>query len=141
MACTPQFRPLTETDLPAARQLWAEADGVELSEGDSVEELTQYLLRNPGMSYAALSGETLVGAVLAGYDGRRGFLYHLAVAGDYRRSRIGRALVAHALAALKAARVVRVLILVSSDNEIGQAFWSRQGWEHLTFAQPFGIDL
>ena len=93
------------------------------------------------MSYVAIIGETLVGALLAGHDGRRGFLYHLAVSRDYRGARIGRTLVAHSLSALKTARVVRVLILVSRDNNLGQTFWSGQGWEPLTFAQPMGLDL
>jgi N-acetylglutamate synthase len=132
---------MIEADLPAARQLWDDAAGVELAEGDSLEELRYYLWRNPGMSFVATVEDRVVGAVLAGHDGRRGFLYHLAVSREQQGARIGRTLVAHSLAALKAERVARVLILVSRDNELGQKFWSQQGWEPLTFAQPMGIDL
>ena len=132
---------MTVDDLPAARRLWAETDGVELAEGDRVEELTQYLRRNPDMSFVVVHDEQLVGAVLAGHDGRRGLLYHLAVSREHRGAGLGRALVARSVAALKAAGVVRVLILVSRDNLIGEKFWSKQGWEPLTFAQPMGFDL
>jgi ribosomal protein S18 acetylase RimI-like enzyme len=114
---------------------------VELAEGDSVEELTQYLRRNPGFSFVAIVSEQLVGAVLAGHDGRRGLLYHLAVSREHRGAGLGRALVTRSIAALKGAGVVRVLILVSRDNPIGEKFWSKQGWEALTFAQPMGFDL
>jgi ribosomal protein S18 acetylase RimI-like enzyme len=136
-----QLRPMTVADLPAARELWAEADGVELSEGDSVPELTRYLHRNPRMSFVAVSGARIVGALLAGHDGRRGFLYHLAVAPDFRRNHIGRTLVAESLASLKAAEVVRVLLLVSRDNELATQFWSKRGWQPLTLAEPMGLDL
>ena len=141
MPTVPQLRPMTSADLPQARQLWSERAGVELAEGDSVEELTRYLLRNPGMSFVAVVGERLVAAVLAGYDGRRGLLYHLAVAQEQRRAGVGRTLVERSLAALKGAGAVRVLILVSRDNPAGERFWNKQGWESLTFAQPMGFDL
>lgn len=132
---------MTEADLPAARKLWAETEGVELAEGDSVAELAGYLRRNPGMSFVACSGEQLVGAVLAGHDGRRGLLYHLAVARDQRGRHLGRKLTERSLAAVKAAGVVRGLILVARDNGDGGRFWTKQGWEPLTFAQPMGLDL
>jgi ribosomal protein S18 acetylase RimI-like enzyme len=132
---------MTEADLPAARQLWAETEGVELAEGDSAAELAGFLRRNPGTSHVACSGEQLVGAVLAGHDGRRGLLYHLAVSREQRGNGLGRMLVGRSVAALKAAGVVRGLILVSRDNAAGAQFWSKQGWETLIFAQPMGLDL
>ncbi len=79
--------------------------------------------------------------MLAGHDGRRGFLYHLAVVPELRRKGVGQRLVAASLAALKAANVVRVLILVSRDNQLAAQFWSKRGWEPLTFAAPMGINL
>lgn len=141
MAHSVQLRPMIETDLPAARKLWATSDGVELAEGDRLEELAAYLQRNPGTSFVALSGGRMVGAVLAGHDGRRGFLYHLAVDRECQGKGVGRALVQAATAALKAAGIVRVLILVSRENALGKSFWERQGWEPLTFAEPMGLDL
>ncbi len=140
MAATRHLRPMIEADLPAALRLWAESDGVELAEGDSREELAQYLRRNPGMSFVATAGDRLVGAVLAGHDGRRGFLYHLAVAREHRGAHLGRNLVARSLAALKAARITRVLVLVACDNEPGRRFWAGQGWEDLTSARTMGLN-
>src|SRR4051812_43324098 len=141
MRASQNLRPMTAADLLQARQLWSETEGVELAEGDSVEELTRYLLWNPGMSFVAIEGDQLVGAVLAGFDGRRGLLYHLAVAAEHRGTGIGRALAGRALTALKAAGATRVLILVSADNAAGEKFWTKLGWEALTFARPMGIDL
>jgi N-acetylglutamate synthase len=98
---------MVEHDLPAARELWAISDGVELAEGDDPPELSRYLQRNPGMSQVALMEHRLVGAVLAGHDGRRGFLYHLAVHPSARCSGIGRELVQRCLQALKQEGITR----------------------------------
>lgn len=135
------FRAMNELDLPAARRLWAEAEGVELAEGDSEAELTTYLARNPGMSFVALAGDELVGAVLAGHDGRRGLLYHLAVSPAHRGGGTGRRLVELALERLRVAGIPRVLILVASDNAGGRAFWQRLGWEDIDLAEPMAFDL
>lgn len=135
------LRPMTEADLAAARTLWSHAEGVELAEGDSLSELSAYLRRNPDASQVAYSGDKLVGAVLAGHDGRRGFVYHLAVEPGHRGRGLGRDLVTRALGVLKEQGLRRVLILVARDNQAGRAFWSRSGWEALESAEPMGIDI
>jgi len=98
-------------------------------------------LRNPETSLVAVSGKRVIGAVLAGHDGRRGLLYHLAVATDQRRSGIARQLVDRSLSALKVAGITRVLILVAHDNEVGRKFWECCGYESLPLANPMGINL
>ncbi len=137
----PTIRPMTEADLDAARALWTTAEGVELSEGDSRAELARYLQRNPGLSCVAVAGDRLVGAVLAGHDGRRGYLYHLSVAAEARGHGVGRALTAHAIASLQATGIPRAFILVARDNPGGHAFWTHLGWEPLDFADVLGRDL
>jgi ribosomal protein S18 acetylase RimI-like enzyme len=132
---------MTAADLLAASRLWSDTAGVELAEGDSEPELALYLQRNPGLSFVALAGETLVGAVLAGHDGRRGLLYHLSVAPTHRGAGIARELVAQSQRALQAAKIKRVLILVARDNQGGLDFWKKLGWENLGFAQPMAIDI
>lgn len=134
-------RPMTEADLEAARALWAVADGVELSAGDSRAELARYLQRNPGLSCVAVVDNRLVGALLAGHDGRRGYLYHLSVATGARGHGIGRALTMHAVTGLQAGGIPRALILVSRDNAGGHAFWTQLGWEPLDVAEVMGRDL
>lgn len=136
-----QLRPMQISDLASACRLWSEAEGVELAEGDSLEELTAYLARNPAMSWVALEGERLVGAVLAGHDGRRGYVYHLAVERSCRGKGIGQALMQQVHATLKSTGVRRALLLVAADNAAGHSFWGKQGWEELEFARPMGRDL
>jgi len=135
------LRTMNPSDIPQAIALWNSAEGVSVAEGDSPEELAEYLHRNPLASQVALAGDTLVGAVLAGHDGRRGFLYHLAVHPSQRGKGVGRELVERSLKVLKKQNVRRVLILVAQDNKAGRDFWSRCGWEGMDFAAPMGIDL
>jgi ribosomal protein S18 acetylase RimI-like enzyme len=134
-------RALEPADLPAALALWVDTPGLELAEGDSPAELARYLARNPGCSSVAVVDGRLVAAVLAGHDGRRGLLYHLAVHPAHRGRGLGRAVVRRSLDALSAAGLTRALLLVAADNPGGRAFWLREGWDELEFARPFGRDL
>jgi ribosomal protein S18 acetylase RimI-like enzyme len=70
----------------------------------------------------------IVGAVLCGHDGRRGYLHHLAVAPAHRHNGIGRALVEACLAKLGHIGIQKCNIFLFSDNEPGEAFWKHIGW-------------
>ena len=70
----------------------------------------------------------IVGVVLAGHDGRRGFIHHMAVAEHCRRQGIAADLLDQALAALKEEGINKAALLVFNRNEAGNAFWERQGF-------------
>ncbi len=73
--------------------LWKTTEGIGLHDYcDSKEGIANYLKRNPGLSFVARDGDKIVGTVLCGHDGRRGYLHHLAVAPGHRRKGIGKAL-------------------------------------------------
>ena len=129
------------SDYDAVVQLWQTADGVEIAEGDSRANIARYLKRNPNLSRVAEADGRVIGAVLCGHDGRRGIIYHLAVAVDYRGVGLGRKLLKECLAGLKAEGLTRVLLLVGKNNEAGQAFWLSQGFEVIAEALPLGRDL
>ena len=123
-----QVRPLTTTDIPNVLALWRASAGVGLSDADSPENLSAFLTRNPGLSCVSTHDGRLIGAVLVGHDGRRGFLYHLAVHADYRRQGIARRLVARALAGLKELGILKSHVMVFQTNEEGGRFWTHLGW-------------
>ena len=109
--------------------LWRQTEGIGVDDdADSRDGVSAYLSRNPGMSFVALDGSSVVGAVLCGHDGRRGYLHHLAVHPGYRRHGVGGRLVDHCLASLKEAGIRRCNLLVFADNDTGLAFWERTGW-------------
>ena len=89
---------MTINDYEQVVQLWRATEGVGLHDyEDSKAGIAQYLARNPGMSLVWREAKQIVGAVLCGHDGRRGYLHHLAVATTYRGRGIGVRLVEHAL--------------------------------------------
>lgn len=95
---------------------------------DSKEGIERFLSRNPYTSFVALENEIIIGIILAGHDGRRGYIYHMSVAEDYRKQGIGAQLVEKSLSALKEEGINKVALLVFNRNEIGNAFWEKQGF-------------
>ncbi len=124
-------RELRIDDYERAVALWEEVEGVEVCEGDSRAEICAYLERNANLSRIAEVDGVLAGAALCGHDGRRGFIYHFAVAIVFRGRGIGRLLLEDCLRGLRAAGLQRAIILVADDNSLGQQFWLRNGWEKI----------
>lgn len=113
----------------AALALWQNTPGVGVNDRDGREAISHYLESNPGLSLVALGGAELVGTLLAGSDGRRGYLHHLAVAPSHRGMGLARAMVNQAQERLHQLGVDKSHIFVYADNPDGQAFWSALGWQ------------
>jgi len=114
-----QIAEMSIADHDDVAALWEATEGVGFDEDDSRENVQSYLERNPGLSFVARCGGELVGAVLCGHDGRRGYLHHLAVPIEHRRRGIGAALVERCLAGLKDAGIRKCNIFVFGSNESG----------------------
>lgn len=112
----------------AVSALWQSTEGITLRGVDSREGIGRYLERNPGLSFVAFDGETLIGAALCGHDGRRGYIHHLAVAPGHRRRGIGAALAGRCLTALAEQGIFKCHLFVRIDNPEARAFWERMGW-------------
>ncbi len=134
-----QLSELTADDYQEVMTLWNSAPGVRASEPRA--EYERILERNPGLATAARVGTELAGAVLCCHDGRRGYLYHLAVAEKFQRLGIGRALVEHCLQRLKQLGIGRCTIFLVADNTAGRTFWLENGWRERTDLVAFARDL
>ena len=122
------IRPMTLDDIPAALALWQGLPGIGLRAADSPPALARYLHRNPGTSFvAATEAGELVGVSLAGHDGRRGYLHHVAVAQAFRKQGLGRLLVERCCSALKVEGIEKINLWVKADNAAGLAFWNHVG--------------
>ena len=123
------IRAMDADDYPAVAELWRRTEGIGLNESDTNDAIAMYLRRNPGMSAVGQSREGMIlGAVLCGHDGRRGYLHHLAVDPAHRRQGIARRLLEWCFERLHEAAVPKCNIFLFSDNESGGSFWNRNGW-------------
>lgn len=127
------IRSMIEADSSDAISLWQRTEGLDLNECDTVEGLSFYLKRNPGLSFVAEDQGRLVGVVLCGHDGRRGTLRHLAVDKAYRGQGVGRELVDHALRVLHDAGIGKCNLYVEDSNPAALAFWRAQKWNVLEY--------
>jgi ribosomal protein S18 acetylase RimI-like enzyme len=90
--------------------------------------MEKYLRRNPGLSFVAEVEGAIVGSLMAGHDGRRGYILHLAVATRLRRRGIAGHLLELCLQALKREGIDKSHVHVLRSNHLGNDFWSRRGW-------------
>ncbi len=121
-------REMTLDDHEEVAALWRVTPGIVQSVSDSRKGIEAFLARNPGFSAIARSTDgSLAGAVLCGHDGRRGSLYHLAVATAFRRQGIAKALTEWCFTRLASADILRCNIHVLTDNVSGAEFWTHSG--------------
>jgi ribosomal protein S18 acetylase RimI-like enzyme len=136
-----QTREFRIDDYDSAVDLWKRAEGLDVAEGDDRETIRRFLKQNAGLSRVAIDGSIIVGAVLCGHDGRRGYIYHLAVDPAHQGRGLGKRLIDECLAGLKRVGLERANILVAKDNPRGREFWRRCGWEDLDSAAAMGRDV
>ena len=124
-----EFRPMSLSDYEAVYTLFSKTPGVTVRDADSYETTRKYLERNPGLSFVATRGSGVVGCILCGHDGRRGYLQHLVVSEAYRGLGIATTLVSRCVEALEQLGIKKSHVDVLVTNTGAQVFWSRLGWE------------
>lgn len=128
------IKTMTISDYPDLFTLWKNTPNMGLrSLDDSKEGISAFLKRNPNTSFTAYEDGQLVGAILCGHDGRRGYIYHTVVSPKYRNRGIASSLVEMAVNALKEEGITRVCLNVMETNEQGKSFWLGKGWEKKDF--------
>ncbi|HOU44297.1 MAG TPA: GNAT family N-acetyltransferase [Anaerolineaceae bacterium] len=123
-----QLREMTLADYDEVYALWAASEGIGLSSADSREAIGAFLQRNPGLAFVAVDGDIIVGAVICGTDGRRGYLHHLAVRSSHKRQGIGRHLAQACLNRLREQGIEKCHIFVYRENHSARQFWESIGW-------------
>lgn len=123
-----ELREMSIDQYESIYDLWENSEGVGLSQSDSIYEIEKFLKRNPGLCFTAWSGAVLVGAILCGHDGRRGYIHHLAVEPNARRGGVGTALVERCLRELKACGIPKCHLFVFTDNAPALTFWKDLDW-------------
>ena len=117
-------------DYDAVYALWNNAgEGIHLRRSDQPEEIQKKLQRDPDLFLVAELDGNIIGAVMGGFDGRRGMMYHLAVAQPYRKHGVAAQLVDELENRLRAKGCIRYYLLVTKDNLPAIRFYEKRGWE------------
>lgn len=128
-----EIRTMRPEDYDKVFRLWMSCPGLALNTlDDSREGIARFLRRNPDTCFVAPEGDAIIGVILTGYDGRRGYIYHTAVRPDRQGQGIGAALVRASMEALRAMGVTKAALIAFADNENGNAFWKKQGFQRRT---------
>ena len=123
------IRKMLITDYDSVYALWMSCVGMGLNNlDDSRDGIEKFLKRNPDTCFVAENDEKIIGVIMSGNDGRRGYIYHTAVSPDCRNQGIGKALVNAALNAMKECGINKVALVVFERNETGNAFWEKLGF-------------
>lgn len=124
-----KIRTMKISDYNNVYELWKSCPGVGLNDlDDSKKGIKRFLKRNPDTCFVAQSDEKIIGSILAGSDGRRGYIYHACVLPDYQRQGIGKILVDAVMKSLKEIGINKAALVVFDSNENGNAFWESQGF-------------
>jgi len=122
--------------------LWEQAGpGIHLRRSDELQEIAKKVQRDPDLFLVAEIDGEIVGTVLGGFDGRRGMMYHLAVAPAFRQRGIGAALMEALEVRLRAKGCIRYYLLVTRDNQEAIRFYEHRGWKLLDQLHAYGKDL
>ena len=129
-----KIRKMNIDDYEKLYDLWLSCKGMGLnSVDDSREGISRFLKRNPNTCFVAETEKNhIVGAIMAGSDGRRGYIYHTAVHPDFRKRGIGSELVQAVTDQLKSMAIAKAALVVFGSNIRGNAFWEKQGFTERT---------
>lgn len=116
------------SDIDSVLRLWVES-GAEPTHTDDVGGLTNLLTHDPSALIVAEDEGSIVGSVIAAWDGWRGSVYRLVVAPSHRRLGLGRQLLGAAEARLSAVGAVRLQAIVVETEPTAIGFWRESGWD------------
>lgn len=137
-----QLRPFTLDDYPAVLALWQTAGpGIEVRPSDALAEIAKKMKRDPDLFWVAEEGGAVVGVIMGAWDGRRGWLHHLAVAEGHRGQGIASALVHQVEQRLRAKGCLKVNLLVRASNTAARRLYERLGYVEMPMLVAMGKEL
>jgi ribosomal protein S18 acetylase RimI-like enzyme len=117
-------------DYEEIHDLWKNTDGMGVNEhDDSRESIEKFILKNPNSCFVVNFDNRIIGTIMGGNDGRRGLIYHLMVKPEHRKNGIGKKLIEKVENSIKKEGISKIYISVFLENEIGNNFWEKNGYE------------
>jgi len=128
-------------DYEAVLTLWQNAEeGIGIGVSDQPAEIEKKARHAPDLFLLAEAQGRIIGSVIGGYDGRRGMVYHLAVAAEFRGQGLGNRLMDEIEARLKAKGCRKAYLLVKKGNSASD-FYENRGWSEMDNIRLFGKNL
>lgn len=115
--------------------------GVHTGRSDTLAEIEKKLTRDPDLFLVAEANGSIIGSVIGGYDGRRGLVYHLAVASGFRSIGIGSQLMNELESRLRAKGCLKCYLLVTTDNPEAEVYYQHRGWQPMDSVRLYGKEL
>jgi ribosomal protein S18 acetylase RimI-like enzyme len=113
---------------PDIMELWKKA-GISVGSSDTKEEIAVIFNRNPELFLIGKEHEKIVAVVIGAFDGRRGYVHHLAVDPKYQKKGYGKAIMDELLERFREKGVHKIHLFIQKQNEKVVEFYSRRGWE------------
>jgi ribosomal protein S18 acetylase RimI-like enzyme len=120
---------MISADYDSVIGMMKQTPGVTVRDADSPVATERYLIRNPGLSFVAEHSGRIIGCVMSGHDGRRGYLQHLIVLPEFRNQGIASAMVERCLIALEKIGILKTHIEILTTNDAAISYWEHLGWE------------
>jgi len=128
-------------DFDEIYKLWSSIQGLNLNKADEKESVSAYLLHNPNQSYVCKLSNKIIGTIMCGNDGRRAFIYHLAVLPEYQRKGIATELVRLAIDMQKQLGIDKCAVFILNENVYGKNFWSNLGFSKVQEAETMAKNI
>jgi ribosomal protein S18 acetylase RimI-like enzyme len=129
-------------DYQQVYELWIAIEkGVHVGRSDTLAEIGKKIARDPDLFLVAEVDNNIIGSVLGGFDGRRGLIYHLAVAVSFRGQGVGSHLMDEVESRLRAKGCLKSYLLVTLDNPEVEDYYRLRGWQHMDQIHLYGKEL
>ncbi|QSB09227.1 GNAT family acetyltransferase [Lysinibacillus fusiformis] len=122
------FREFTLNDFDSVINLWKKA-GLIISRSDTLEGLKKKIKRDPQLFFVMEKDSFIIGVVMGSYDGRRGWINHLAVDPEYQGMKIGQEIIKELEMRFKKIGCEKINLLIERNNEEVQEFYEKQGFK------------
>lgn len=135
-----RLREFTMADHEAVEELWRRA-GLWMRPSDAAEQVALKLTRDPDLFLVACAGERTVGVTMGGWDGRRAYIYHLAVDPHWRRRGVGDRLMDELEKRFRLKGAFKAKLQIVNGNDASAAFFAARGYRLETDCMPWGKEL
>ena len=123
-----QIKKFTMESYKTVVNLWKKS-GIHVGSSDTKEQLEKMLQRNPNLFLIGMVDDRIIGVVMGGFDGRRGYVHHLAIDPDYQRKGYGKKLMRDLLNEFREMGVHKIHLFIEKYNEDVVEFYENKGWE------------